>query len=328
MTLGNWFRMYNQNRFKVWVGIIVIAFILLIIYTLNGIVKNNNNQKISEQQNEENSNINQVDYTTQSQSIIDGGEVSETYQQKFGTLIDSFFTHCKNHEPDEAYDLLSQKCKDILYPTEELFKTQYYEPKFSTEKTYQFQSWSSSSDMIYLVKIYDNMLATGKGNAQKYIQDYVTVVKENDTYKLNVSSFIGVSKRSGKAQKGDIEIEVQSSEMYMDYQIANIVVTNNSPYDFILDSGERTDSTYAVDEKDIKFDAMLFENLDSDLLIKPDEKKEIKIKFSNSYQVGNHIKKYVFSDAYVDDSMDQIYESDEYDENSGSDIKEIIVEVR
>ena len=101
---------------------------------------------------------NNVNYENQSKSLISGGTVSETHQDEFGKLLDSFLTYCKNHEPEKAYGLLSQDCKNILYPNEKVFEQQYYKGKFSSEKKYSFQSWTSKETNIYLVKIFKNML--------------------------------------------------------------------------------------------------------------------------------------------------------------------------
>ncbi len=289
------FRYYNQNRGKVWLMVIVILFIILLIQTLSGIAKKENQTNVEAEQNSILSN--EIDYTNQSQAMIEKDNVPEIYQQDFGDLVNSFLTYCKNHVPEKAYDLLTQECKDIFYPTLEIFEEQYYEPKFSTEKIFTFQSWTASKSYIYLAKIYDNMLATGRGN-DKYIQDYLSVVEENGVYKLNVNGFIGSLQRNAKSEDEDVSITVKSSEMYMDYEIANIVVKNNCPYDIVLDTRENTNTVYLVNDNGAKFEAMLFENKESDLKVKANQEKTIRIKFSSPYQEGSLATEYVFSDVH------------------------------
>ena len=195
----NIFRWYNQNRGKFWATILVIVFLLLIIYTLNYLYKvqdQERNNRIAENSsnitNSTQENVVQNPNRKQNQSMVSGGTVPEGYEDIFSDLINNFFTYCKNHEPEKAYDLLSTDCKEILYPNVQIFTDQYYKNKFSTEKLYSFQSWTSKEMFIYQVRIYNNMLATGQGSDQQYIQDYVSVVNDNGEYKLNVDGFLRV----------------------------------------------------------------------------------------------------------------------------------------
>lgn len=312
--MGKLFRLYNQNRKTVWITILVLIFAIVIIRTLNRIYKENN-----EQNNVivENVDKNEVSYENQSKSLISGGTVSETHQGEFGTLLDNFLTYCKNHEPEKAYGLLSQDCKNILYPNETIFEEQYYKGKFTGEKKYSFQSWTSKETNIYLVKIFNNMLASGRGSSENYIQDYINVVKENDTYKLNVNGFVGKARRKAETSKNGLTIKVNYSEIYMDYEIVNSTVKNDTENTVLLDSRKSTTTTYLLDNNDNMFEAMLYENSEDDLTIKSGEEKEIKIKFSNPYREKMNAKKYVFSDIYMN-ADSTIY---------GSNNVEIIVEL-
>ena len=313
----NIFRWYNQNRGKFWATILVIVFLLLIIYTLNYLYKvqdqERNNRIAENSSNTTNStqeNVVQNPNRKQNQSMISGGTVPEGYEDIFSDLINNFFTYCKNHEPEKAYDLLSTDCKEILYPNVQIFIDQYYKNKFSNEKLYSFQSWTSKEMFIYQVRIYNNMLATGQGSDQQYIQDYVSIVNDNGEYKLNVDGFLRTFARGKEQTKNGITIKIDSSEIYMDYEILNVFVTNNTKDTVLLDSKTETDSVYAQDKNKVKFEAMLYENKDEELEIEPWSEKQIKIKFSNSYREGNNMKSITFSDVYANS------ENVEYGENN------------
>ena len=295
--MERWFRLYNQNRRSVWVGILVIIFVLLIIRTLNGIYRDakNQNNTISKNITE-----NEVSYKNQSESLVSGGSVSEAHQEQFGKLIDNFLTYCKNHEPEKAYGLLSEDCKNILYPNETIFEQQYYKNKFTSEKKYSFQSWTSKDTYIYRVKIFNNMLATGTGNSEKYIQDYISIVKENDSYKLNVNGFVGKVQRNKEASKKGVTIKVNNSEIYMDYEIINITVKNSTENTILLDSRKNSNSIYEIDTNNNKFKTITYKNSEDDFVVEPGEEKQIKIKFSNPYREQMTAIKYVFSDIYMD----------------------------
>ena len=66
MALWKLFRYYNQNRGKVWLMVIVILFIILLIQTLSGIAKKENQTNVEAEQNSILSN--EIDYTNQSQA--------------------------------------------------------------------------------------------------------------------------------------------------------------------------------------------------------------------------------------------------------------------
>lgn len=312
ITLGKLFRFYNQNRKKVWLIILVFIFAMLIIRSLNGIYKQERQDNIKQSNTEENITEKEENYENQSKSLVSGGSVSKAHQKEFGQLIDNFLTYCKNHEPEKAYGLLSQDCKSVLYPNEELFEQQYYKNKFSGEKKYSFQSWTSTDTYIYLVKIFNNMLATGKGSSQSYIQEYISIVKENDTYKLNVDGFIGKVQRNVEETKNGVSIKINNSEIYMDYEMVNLTIKNDTENVVVLDSRNDTGTMYLVDSNKNKSESMAYENNEEDFIIDSGEEKKITIKFSNPYNEKVVAKKYVFSDIRT---------------NNGGDIEEIEVNV-
>lgn len=302
--MGKLFRFYNQNRRKVWVAILVFIFAMLIIRALNGIYKQETQDNIKQANTEENITEKNESYENQSKSLASGGSVSKSHQKEFGQLIDNFLTYCKNHEPEKAYGLLSQDCKSILYPNEELFEQQYYKNKFSGEKKYSFQSWTSTDTYIYLVKIFNNMLATGTGSSSNYIQDYISIVKEGDTYKLNVDGFVGKVQRNAEKSKDGLSIKINYSEIYMDYEMVNLTIKNDSENVIFLDSRKDTGTMYLVDSNNNKSESMAYENNEDDFIIDSGEEKSITIKFSNPYTEKVAVKKYVFSDIRMNNSSD------------------------
>ena len=183
-------QLYNQNRLKVWAIILASIFIIVLIQLLNNFAKEeNDNKKISNENEETTQNV--VSYNQESESIVSSGKVSDKYKDKFGEIIDEFYTYCVNHQPEKAYQMLSVDTKNLMYPTQKLFEKLYYESKFDGNKQYSFQSWSTYDQIyVYKVKIFDDMLSTGKSSDQDSIEDYITVVPDEDTFKLNINSYI------------------------------------------------------------------------------------------------------------------------------------------
>lgn len=288
---------YNQNRKKIWMGVIVLVFGFAIIQILNqfSIEKN---KKIREQnlnQIDSNSNSIEKNYENESKSIVSDKTVSSNYRKDFGKVIDQFFTNCVNGRFQDAYDLLSSDCKEVLYPSQAIFEEQYCKNKFDGDKTYSFQSWSSSKAYIYLVKIFENMLSTGISSTENYIEDYVTIVKENDQYKLNINNFVGKQKIEKKKETTKAKIEVENSKIYMEKEVYTVKITNKTENTISIASKQEEDSIYIVDENQIKFKCLLNEILDSNLLIEKGKARTIQLTFNNSYRDNIKIKKIVFT---------------------------------
>ncbi len=290
-------RFYNQNTKEIWIGIVIIIFIISIIQLFNNFAAKENQEKIEESKNEE-----QVEtkYGKESETIILGRDISEKTKDTYGEIMDQFLTHCVKQEVEQAYNFLSKDCKEMMYPSQEVFKTEYCETKFSGNKTYSFQSWTNVREVIYYVKIFDDMLSTGIANTRNYKEDYITIVKENDEYKLNINSYITKKERNVEEEKENIKIKVNDTKVYMDYELYSITISNYSDKDILLDSREKTDTVYVKDENGATYEALLYENEEEDLIVRAGKKKTITIKFSNSYQAGTRMKMISFSDIILD----------------------------
>ena len=297
-------RFYNRNVKKIWTVIIVLVFLFSVRNILNDFYKNRNAEIAKRNQNKV---VKQDNYEKHSESLVSGKKVSENYQDKFGKLIDEFLKHCINHEPESAYTLLSNDCKSVFYQTEEIFQKKYYEKRFKGDKKYNFQSWTSDNEYVYLVKVFDNMLTTGKSSEKGYIEDYITVVKEGEEYRLNVNAFINKKIRDKKVSISEgISIKVKNSFIFMDYEIAEFEIINKSNNELVVDSKERTDSIYLLDDTNIKFEALTYENEESEFKVYPNEKKKIKIKYTNPYRDNKSVKKFIFDDVRVNGEVKKI----------------------
>lgn len=307
------FRYYNQNKLKVWIGILLIIFLLILIKTLNANIKNNDLKN-----NDKETTSNVVSYRNQSKSMVDGGSVSETYSEDLGKFINQFFSYCIEHNPHNAYSMVSNDTKQELYQTEELFVKNYYQSRFNGNKDFSFQSWSSVDNVyIYQVKIFDNMLATGQ-SSENYIEEYVTISNEDGEYKLNINSYLGRKNINKKSEDKNLSVEVIRVDRYLDYEIYTLSVQNKKETDMILDTRRKTSSCYVKDDRDNKFEALLYENKEEELAFSPNEKKTIRIKFSDSNRKNLKIKSINFTD---------IVESNEYIKNSKINGESFTVEI-
>lgn len=309
------FRFYNQNRIKIWTIAIAVIFIISLIRILN----RNAIEQSKNSENQETTLNNVVSYDTQSKSIISSGEVSKKYSDDIGEIINEFFSYCCNHEPEKAYDMLTEDMKNSKYPNVDLFISNYYSSKFDGNKEFSFKSWiNEKNSYTYLVNIYDNMLASGKSSDADYIEDYITVIPVEDTYKINVDGYIGRKFVNKDVSNESVDIKMLYRDIYMDYELDTFYIVNNTDATIMVDTMENTKNTYLVDLNENKYDAFVNENKKEDMIVNPGETKNVKIKFNVAYRENLKIKKACFS---------KIVNYDEFKNNSEIEGKSIQIEL-
>ena len=309
------FRFYNQNRIKIWTIAIAVIFIISLIQILN----RNAIEQSKNMENQETTLNNVVSYDTQSKSIISSGEVSKKYSDDIGEIINEFFSYCCNHEPEKAYDMLTEDMKNSKYPNVDLFISNYYSSKFDGNKEFSFKSWiNEKNSYTYLVNIYDNMLASGKSSDADYIEDYITVIPVEDTYKINVDGYIGRKFVNKDVSNESVDIKMLYRDIYMDYELDTFYIVNNTDATIMVDTMENTKNTYLVDLNENKYDAFVNENKKEDMIVNPGETKNVKIKFNVAYRENSKIKKACFS---------KIVNYDEFKNNSEIEGKSIQIEL-
>lgn len=292
--MNNLIRYYNQNRKKIWIAILVIVFLLVMIQLYNNYYKYQNELNIANNNVTENTT---KDYTNESQAMVQGSITSKGKQNEFGELVEEFLTYCVDGNPSEAYKLLSNDCKEKLYPTEETFETNYYSTKFDSKKNYDFQLWSAvDRTYVYLVRIYDDMLSTGVASTQNYIQDYLSVIQEDNVYRVNISGYVKTTRydNTNQEEKDGINISVESVDTYMDYETYNYTVNNTTDNPILLDGDTSLNNIYITDDKENKLGINSLELNESDLVIEAKSTKEFNIRFLRSYSTQTKVKEICF----------------------------------
>ena len=286
-------RFYNQNREKVFKIILIIVFIIGIIQLLNYFAKKNQNSNNNIQKNNIITNSESKQELVSNKSAISGESVSETSLEKATDVIAKFFKYCNEGNIESAYGILTEECKEVMFPTIKDFKNIYYLDNFNGEnKTYTVENWVGD---IYQVKITGDILSTGKLDDGKTKQDYMTVVKDDGDYKLNINSYVGREDVNKVTENKNIKITIQSIDTYMDYEIYNLSIQNNSENDILLDTSDDTKSVYLLDSKKMKYYFYSNEVIQSKLKVQSKYTNNLQIKFTNSYSSSRTIKNVVFS---------------------------------
>lgn len=294
--MNNFIRYYNQNRKKIWGIVIIIASAILLLQMANYFAKKSNEEKIANASNnivEETYNTN-TSTLTSNKSAVSGENVSGNQLENATKAIDKFISYCNNKDLQSAYDMLTDECKLQMYDTLEVFEQAYYNNNFNGQnKTCTIENWAGNT---YKVRIIDDMLSTGKRNNGYAKQDYITVKKIDDTYKLNINNYIGYYKINKTTEKNNIKVEVVSKNTYMDYDEYTVKVTNNTENTIMLDTKTDVKSLYIEDKSGGKHSSYNHELTDPMLIIQAGQTKEVTIKFYSSFVSTKQIKYVVFSD--------------------------------
>lgn len=298
-------RFYYENKEKIWKVVSIIAFVLVIIYFANQnrqkTVSNNDEKELNQQESlyvdkENNTYISD-------KTLISGESVGKKETEKIKDTISKFLKYCKEENFKEAYQMVSKDCRYKKYPTIEDFTTKYVKTKFPKNHTYEIEPWIANT---YRISISEDILATGNINNNSKHIEYITIIEENSENKLNIGNYVGQQTLKKEAIEKNVKIIAQNKEIYMDYEIYNFKIENNSDKIIKLDSLERTNTIFLEDSDGYKYSAYSNEILEDELVVLSKAEQEISIKFSNSISSNKRIKKIIFSNFIFDYNENEI----------------------
>lgn len=306
-------RYWNQNRKKIIVTIIVIAFIFILINVFNNLVRNA----------EENiTPKSELDMSKPTTSIMTGTTVNEEKTDKNVTAINYFIDLCNKRDYKGAYELLSDNCKAELFNNNiNEFMGNYYNQIFATPKSINIELWIARSSMYtYKITYYENnLLATGGEAKGKNYEDYITVETINNEQKLNISNFITKQEINKSNREHDIEISIDSKNVYSNYETYNITVKNNTNKTISISNGQASKDICIVDRKDVEYTAMINEIPIASLLLQPGYQRKITVRFNKLYDSERVIRKMKFSNIILD--------TNKYSQTGNSDKLELVIDI-
>ena len=177
--MNNIIRFWNQNRKGIMAGIIVIVLIIVFVQILNTIAKQKSKEILE----------NKIALTTEekdlpTESIITGQKVAKDTTKSNVSIIKEFIDKCNQKDVDGAYELLTDHCKQVVFPTKQSFKEGYCDLIFSEKKSYDIDNYqNTSSTYTYEIKYYNDALSTGKAGGDNY-KDYITIDTKSENGKL------------------------------------------------------------------------------------------------------------------------------------------------
>lgn len=272
--------LYHNNKTKIWLILGIIIFVYIIIRMFNAQIKKENEEKIN---NGTNQNFQVTTYLPSSQtSVMTNSSTTKENVKKDTEIIKNFIDFCNDNNIEEAYNLLSQQCKDELYKNINDFYNKYYKNIFNEKRSYDIENWASSKNITYKVKYLNDIMSSGTVN-DEYIEEYITVVTENNEKKLNINQFIGKEELNLKRETDNLNITVVNKYVYYDYEEYEIIFENNTDKNIILDTKENTESVYIEDTKDVKYTWFGNEVPNSYLNLNSGESKRLRLKFNEIY---------------------------------------------
>lgn len=285
---------YQDNKKTIWTVILIFILVTGAIGIFNNSYKNNNLEKNTSNVSLKNEINNEISGKLEStKSLVSDEGVSKDNLKSDTKIIDEFLKYCMSKEFDKAYQLLTDECKEVKYDNNiERFEKLYCESTFDNYKSYSIQNWENRT---YQVNIQDDVLATGKINTNvPNVQDYITVVEKDNEKKINIGKYIGRRNYNKSKEYEGMNVEVRYKDIYMDYEIYNVKVTNNSTGTILFDDEKKVDSIYLEDEKNVKENVLTGEVLYSDMIIESGHFKTYKFKFANAYSTSRKISAIVF----------------------------------
>ncbi len=254
------------------------------------------------------------------ESVMENGNVPTDLQDPVEQLIGQFVENCNNKDYEAAYNLLTEDCKNNIYPDMELFK-QYVDSVFPNKKIYNIQNFSNKDEVyIYTVNILNDILASGLNNEkdeQVYSEKYI-VKKENGQLKLSIREYVGRQNLSYMYEDEYMKIKIESVDVKYDNIVYNLNITNKSE-NYIVYSDYSVDYEIALDTSEglkRRADEVL-----EPIILDKLETKNFSVKFTIFYDEDTVIQDMLFD--YI-----RIYESDEDYENGKNPIDDFAIKIK
>ena len=220
------------------------------------------------------------------QAIMDTGEdVPERLEQPINETIDTYFNYCNNKQYEEAYQMVSDDCKRIYFPTLEDFK-EYIDIVFDENKIYYLQNFSNyNGTYIYRMRIMEDLMATGLTNKDNlyFYEEKIALKEVDDKISLSLRQYITSENIEEIYEDDYVKITVKSKDVFYEQEIYNIEVKNKTSKTVVLaDSQESNEIILQVGSEMRGTDV---DNLY--VVIYPEETQEYSLAFTKFYDEEN-----------------------------------------
>ena len=299
-------RYWNQNRWKIIITVLIMAFIIIIIQVINSMLKNIQEPIIQAEEKV-------PDLSNPTEFVLDGKEIPQKKAEENANTIKQFVDYCNDGAYQEAYNLLSQECKEEVFQNLDVFIETYIKEIFDTDKSYTLELWfSTTREFTYRITyINDNILSSGTVNIENNKEDYITVVEEeNGEFKLNISNFIYREEINKSQSASNIEITINSSCKFRSYETYSITVKNSSDKTILLSPEKNGNDICLIDTNDAEYDSIINEIPSINLEVIPGAQKTLIIRFYKMYNIYREVDRITFKKIVLDKESYEINQND------------------
>ena len=219
-------RFIKKKRKKVIFVVITVAIIIAINY----ILKNMPEEEIPKTTYEPNV------------AVMDESEVPKKWHSEIENRIKTFVDYCNNKEYQKAYDMISDECKDAIYPVIGDFK-EYVDKKFQVKRIYSIQNFSNiSKQYIYDVNFMSDFMATGStGTNYGYVQEKFVFTEDDNSLKFAIGGFVRTNILDAFVEDENLKIVTKKKNVYYDHETYTVDITNKTDYPIVLGDGTGED---------------------------------------------------------------------------------------
>ena len=278
------FRKYNQNIRTIWIVIIFVALFFILLQTIFSVIRNMRRTEQEQElnnyyQSQLNSETSNTEISNNEKPVEIPNDVAITSSSE--SIINQFVKLCNENKLNEAYDIISQDCKEVLYPTINDFKNNYYNKIFNMPRNARVEN-SMYEGEIYKVTYMTDLLSNGGYSDETTFEDYIYVTREDDEPKISLNKFIYIQDINKTASSNEISINILKKRVFIDYEEYQIQILNNTNNEIYITPDER--KIYLLDENDIEYTSNIDEFQTNATLIKPNESKIFDLTFYKGWR--------------------------------------------
>lgn len=291
---------YQSYKFIIWLAIIIVVLFLIVV---NSMSKNNNLQRGSGNRATTSTGV-YISQAEQNELVVKTSKKSEdnlnSVKNELGntrlsttSYIKLFLELCNNQKTDSAYELLSDECKNVLFPEKEIFVEKYCNIYFPYAKSTSISKYGENN--TYKIEFKDDIITTG-GSSNNDMIDYITVLNNG---KLNIASYVKKEQINKSSNNSYVKVNVLDRYVFFDREEYEIEVENFTTADMILDDINGSGTIYLLDEDGEKNSLDIVNYQEQDLRIQGNKKGKVKLRFSRSYNKQKKYKMFAFENIKI-----------------------------
>ena len=225
MNLNGKITMAIRKFFKKYGRIILIAFVVwLIIFLINQYLKRRPQGNLM------------INTYTPDIPVIDyGGSVPRRYVEEINQTVEEYFNYCNSKNYEQAYNMLTDQCKEYLYGNDLALFQQYVDSIFTQKKIYNLQNYSNvDGTYIYDLVILDDIESTGTTEGYEPYKEKIALRIVDDDFKISNQGFIESRAYNRFAEDENLKVTVKSKDVSYTREGYNVTITNKTDKYIVL----------------------------------------------------------------------------------------------